>query len=822
MPNRCSMLTRQVLCRYVVSVLPAVLLAAGAQAAPAPAWTGAGRFRVLVRVDPVPIEPRARDELVARYRIDFDRIRAGRNSPGRVDLATLQVHRYAPATGTAVPLPPFAGATSQFDCPCRFEDERLPEAYPARVGHASGFADGRARRVVRMRKGRLFNREMDAGRGSVIWTHGQEGAEPSFYAIYWDEVGLAEPVGPAPAPWIGDVDVCRLRTGGPLGGPAHLTVAVGDLNGDGLFDLVAGAEKGDLFYYPNRGRRGQPKFVGCRMLMDADGPIDVGWYSAPLVYDWDDDGLTDVLVGTGHNVILWWRRTGSGDDPALVYKGFIKADGRRLEVPQTPVPEDLSGAFKADYYNQPTVCDWNGDGLPDILTGGYTTGRIFYYRCTGRDASGVPKLAYVGPVEADGQPIDTGWAAAPSAADLTGDGRLELISGSWRFQGGHEPGRYLLYYTAADSAAGGLPRYTATAFPRAGAFPRGIIARASVVDWNDDGLQDLLVSENGGDMFVCLNVGTAAEPRWRMDGPPLTGSWCFARMPGFSALFDWDQDGRQELLAGNTIYAREGSAHSPRFVRRGTATVGGKPLFNPGPGYGDPYNRNIFWDWDRDGRVDILSGTQQGEIFLHRNMGAADNLSFAPGVPLALTDGRPLKVGPPVHADPKQVRNFTELQGSRTILVPGDFDQDGLDDLVVTETYRNVWLFRNTTAGGTATLRPGVKVLELPARLAGLAAVDWNNDGRLDLVTGLSAAQPVAVFLNESTPSKPAFSGPVLPVKLPYCFWGPTVHAVDWNSDGDRDLLIRSEFYGFWAERSFLEHGYCAAAQVGTVEQRPD
>ena len=30
----------------------------------------------------------------------------------------------------------------------------------------------------------------------------------------------------------------------------------------------------------------------------------------------------------------------------------------------------------------------------------------------------------------------------------------------------------------------------------------------------------------------------------------------------------------------------------------------------------------------------------------------------------------------------------------------------------------------------------------------------------------------------------------------------------DWYRDGDFDLLIQSEFFSFFAERSFLDHGY--------------
>ncbi|MBI2431472.1 MAG: hypothetical protein HYV26_01220 [Candidatus Hydrogenedentes bacterium] len=59
------------------------------------------------------------------------------------------------------------------------------------------------------------------------------------------------------------------------------------------------------------------------------------------------------------------------------------------------------------------------------------------------------------------------------------------------------------------------------------------------------------------------------------------------------------------------------------------------------------------------------------------------------------------------------------------------------------------------------------------------------------------------------------------PFKLPYVFWGANFFPEDWNRDGDVDLLIRSEFYLFWAEKSFLRHGYREAMGLGAAEQRP-
>ena len=477
-----------------------------------PAWTGEGERRILVRVDPADVGARESDEMVAVLPIDFAGWLAKQGIAGQVDLASLQVHKYSPQTGAAEPFRPFDSARSNLDRPCRFDDSVLPEEYPSRVGRASYTKDGRAPIFVRKRKDRLFNREKSNDSGKLVWVHTQTGKAASYYAIYFDVIGKERNSGPSPAPWIGDVDVLRYEKGRPLGGLSHFTLATGDLDGDGLFDLVAGAEKGDLMWFPNRGQSGKPEFPGCRILTDEAGPIDTGWYSMPFVFDWNGDGLPDLLVGTSSNVILWWQNAGTRSSPAFRYRGFVQADGKRLEVPQGPAPEvkaRLGGRLAEqgandgysgprDYFNQPWVGDWDGDGLPDILTGGYITGMIFQYQCTGRDGNGIPQLRYAGPLSADGKTIDTCWAASPTAHDFDGDGRLELITGSWWWSGmQHDPRPgeidFLMYFKNAGTAR--QPRLTRTDLPRIGKFPGGAIARASVVDWNADGLDDLLVND---------------------------------------------------------------------------------------------------------------------------------------------------------------------------------------------------------------------------------------------------------------------------------------------------------------------------------------
>ena len=795
----------------------------------APEWSGQGRIRIIVEVSPVDLHGRDRDEMVASYPVDFQAILQGRGISGSVDLASLQVQRIDeaghPMKFAAGPL--FDGARTPFDRPCRFDDDALPDDFPARTGRSSDTQNGLAQQIIRPRKGRFFTREVLPTKGKIVWVHTQDGQRASRYAIYFDVQPIAAHSAwqVQPAPWIGDADVLRRAQGESLVGWSHPAVTTGDFNGDGLFDILAGTEKGNLMWFPNHGERGKPKFLGSRILSDENGPIDTGFYAAPFLFDWDNDGLVDLLVGTSHNVILWWKNVGTRSEPKLSYRGFVKVGDQRLEVPQTPVAEDYGRkTFVTDYYNQPWVGDFNGDGIPDIVTGGYTTGQVWLFRGTGRTSDGTPILAPAERIEADGKPIDTTWAAAPFVADLDGDGRPDLVSGSWWWSGIHVPPKpgaadLVMFYKNIGTAR--EPRFTHLPLPRSGEFPEGSIARPSVVDWNNDGLPDLVVGFSGK-IYVFLNDGTAKQPKWKMSNQALTGPWAFTRdVDLVASAAPVNAGAPPALLVGQNFFSVTGSPDSPGITQVGIATAGGKPIQHPGPGYGDPYFFTYFHDWDGDGKPDLLWGTQQGNIYLHRGRGGKKPFDFEPGILFKLTTGEPIRVGPPVVDSPEKVTDFTVLQGSRIQFVVTDFDGDGIEDLVVTDTFGNIWLFRNTAAGGTDTFAAPLLLAKLPSRATSMGVTDWNHDGRPDLIVGGTVSTPFRVMLNESREGKADLAKQATTIKLPYMFWGSRFRVTDWNRDGDEDLLVCSEFFTLYVERSFLTYGYRPARLVNVERGSP-
>lgn len=756
-----------------------------------------------VEVPPADLQGRESDELIVVLPVDFPKLLADRKIGGQFDPSSLRLQRIE------------NGKIAEGEVSCRFDDDTLPEEYPSRVGRASETQDGLSQRVIRSRKGRIFNLEPASTRGRIVWSHRQQGDQPGRYQVSFRTIDASAALSPSPAPWIGDFDPLRRESGASLGGFAHFTVGVGDLNGDKLFDLVAGTEKGDILWFPNRGTPESPRFIGCRPLMDQAGPIDTGWYGAPAIFDWNADQLPDLLIGTSGNVILWWKNIGTVSEARWEYAGFVQAKGKRLEVPETPVAEDTNDIFRRDYYNQPWIGDLNGDEIPEIVTGGYTTGRIFLYRGVGRDARGIPQLASPEMLEANGEPIDTIWAAAPALHDLNGDGLHDLITGGWFWSGisrPPQPGEDDFLSLFMNVGPKGAIQFERRPFPVVGKIPRGSIARPSFVEINNDGLIDIVVNDGGGGVSLGLNEGTQENPRWNFGSKPLEVPWAFAKDFDASAEFSSLQHaGGPVMLRFGVLYSIEGGVRSPRLKPIGVAKVNGSNIEHPGPGYGDPYSYSILADWDEDGTPDLLWGTHQGEVYLHRKQPGSPTTEFLPGEKLLLTTGEPLHVGPRVVETLEEVKDFTILQGSRIVMNVTDFDQDGIADLMTTETYAKLQFFRGAIIDGERRLEPGVELLKVKARTESLVFTDWNRDGKPDLLLGGSVIHPVMVCLNTSTSEKVSLAAPVNPPNIPYVFWGPQVRSADWNGDGDEDLLIQSEFYSFWGERSFLERGYHSA-----------
>jgi hypothetical protein len=301
-----------------------------------------------------------------------------------------------------------------------------------------------------------------------LWLN--QGGEP----VAWDERVIAEsiytPSGVALADvdqdglldvlvasgWDSEILWWRNNAGDPTTWERHLIAAefsgahdaaAADIDGDGRTDVVGVAfEDDEVTWWRNEG--GEPIVwsehpiatdfdYACNLSlgdMDSDGDVDVvatAWYDEEVAW-WRNDGGSPVAwtrqtIAQGFTGTHWVEIADINDDgnPDVVAAAMDRAELAWWESSGGPVMSwtkhsattGLPGAVSAG------VADIDGDGDIDVLGAGWSTaGGIAWIE--NRDGSGLAWRAY----RVDRAFID---ASAVTAADINGDGALDIVATSW-------------------------------------------------------------------------------------------------------------------------------------------------------------------------------------------------------------------------------------------------------------------------------------------------------------------------------------------------------------------------------------------------------
>ncbi len=361
----------------------------------------------------------------------------------------------------------------------------------------------------------------------------------------------------------------------------------GDVNGDGLGDIIVGArgsdalgsESGRAYVVFGTAAAGPIALSGLGaggFIIDAQGAGDRCGLSVSGIGDVDGDGLDDLIVGcpygldgeqTGHTYVVFGKADATPvalADVALGVGGFaiVGEDGG-----------DRSG-FSVD-----AAGDVNGDGLDDVVLGalradpqGSSSGRA--YVVFGKaDTAAVPLVAVVGGVGGfaiDGAASgDRSGRAVAGAGDVDGDGLADVIIGAPDV--GSDAGAAYVVLGKADGqlvSLGSLANDGA-GFVLDGAFEdEAGTAVSGASDVDGDGLADVIVGapgSNGGGFdsgraYVVfgkadlLPIDLSTLP----DGDGLLGFAIDGAGPDHSAagavrgVRDFDGDGLGDLLIGAT------------------------------------------------------------------------------------------------------------------------------------------------------------------------------------------------------------------------------------------------------------------------------
>jgi len=274
-----------------------------------------------------------------------------------------------------------------------------------------------------------------------------------------------------------------------------------DWNRDGAPDIIAGDEDGKVSFIQNTGRivDGVPEFLPPRFFQQEARFVDFGALTAPRVFDWDGDGLDDIVSGNGVGHVGFIRNLG-GQPPTWGAPRFLESNG----VPIRILPPNAPWG-----YTTIDVADWDHDGLPDILLN-HHHGNVLWYRNVGSRTE--PRLTGAEPIEvqwqgepqkpkwvpgtSQGNELLAPWRTCPYVMDFNKDELNDLVM--LDYEG------YLAVYPRYRGDGGALllgqPK-------RAFVFPSGeairlnqLVGKSSgrlkfdFVDWDGDGLEDLIVA----------------------------------------------------------------------------------------------------------------------------------------------------------------------------------------------------------------------------------------------------------------------------------------------------------------------------------------
>lgn len=481
--------------------------------------------------------------------------------------------------------------------------------------------------------------------------------------------------------------------------------------------------------------------------------------------DWEQDGDQDLIVGIGDWSDYEWDhaydaqgRWQNGPLHGWVY--LIKNEGGKYT--KNPVKIEAGGA-PIDVYGwpSPNFADFDGDGDLDLLCGEFLD-RFTYFQNIG-SATNPEYGAGLKLVGADGQALAMHLQMiTPTALDWDKDGDFDLIVGD-------EDGRVALVENVSPEGAS-LPVFKQPVYfqQEADELKFGALATPFAHDWDKDGDEDILCGNTAGNIALFTNLDGKGT-KW--SAPEL--------LKADNKVF--------RIMAG-----ANGSIQGPAEAKWGYTTLS-------------------VADWNDDGHDDILVNSIWPELQLLRNTGSGltqEPLSFWS------------KEAPPAFYWWQNLAENLQTQW-RTTPLATDFDADGKLDLVILDQEGFLSCQSRARIETRIFLDEDLHPVRLNAVTAGgsgrvkLAVVDWDRDGRLDILTN---SQNTTWWRN----CQDTGDGKVILKKIGNLAKrnvsghtsSPTV--CDFDRNGKPDLIVGSENGRLY----FIKHEDCVSYPPSTLKPR--
>jgi hypothetical protein len=215
-------------------------------------------------------------------------------------------------------------------------------------------------------------------------------------------------------------------------------------------------------------------------------------------------------------------------------------------------------------------------------------------------------------ISSQGREINLGTHSHPFVVDYDLDGRKDLLLGT-------KEGKIALFTNTGTESS---PTFSGYHFLKAEGkdIDVGTHAAPFIVDYNNDGAQDLLVGNGEGALIYYPNQGSNSKPVF-------TSSMVFKDADGLTiavdsyctpCVVDWNEDHKKDIFLGSgsgelLVYLNQGSDGEPLLSAPLPIEVDGIAL--EVGSFAAPF----VADWNGDEKKDLLVGDGEGYIHLYHN-----------------------------------------------------------------------------------------------------------------------------------------------------------------------------------------------------------
>jgi hypothetical protein len=339
-----------------------------------------------------------------------------------------------------------------------------------------------------------------------------------------------------------------------------------DFNGDGVQDLVIGANQGGtgVVVIIDGTASGTVVAQEEATLAILHGDTADGWGDGITAGDFTGDGVTDVAIGepdafgsgarcapTGRASVYPGPFLGTSWTPAAPTPDFVSSDGFVFEGFATTSADVAAGTpcHKDSLGWRLAAVDLNDDGTDDLVASGswpadaqLSLAASFFH---GPINAGGSFLDATGGIRAtvDGDAGDDERVIVASAGDVNGDGVEDLVMTHPEhdtLDGDDVGAAYFFYGPIRRNRTLATANADAVIFGTRAGVALGVLSSAATLDVNRDGADDLLLGEHGG-------VG--GEGAVRLYLGPITGT-----LTSDNAVATWTGENIGDL-AGDAVFA---------------------------------------------------------------------------------------------------------------------------------------------------------------------------------------------------------------------------------------------------------------------------